>query len=83
VRRRHSLSRPGHLLSEENGPVSIKVCTYAPYALIDLNGHEWAKRQLEKRNVAYQALNNGFWRCADPKHMQIIIQMEYSLTQVF
>ena len=27
-----------------------------------LNGHEWAKRQLEKRKIRYQARDNGFCR---------------------
>jgi hypothetical protein len=45
----------------------IKVCTYAPYGIkVYLNGHEWAKRQLERAGVTYEALDNGFWRCADP-----------------
>ena len=35
-----------------------------------LNGHEWAKRQLEKRNLAYEALDNGFLSCADPVKLQ-------------
>jgi hypothetical protein len=33
------------------GPLFIKVCSYAPWSVkLCLNGHEWAKRQLEKRN---------------------------------
>ena len=37
-----------------------------------LNGHEWAKRQLEKKNIAYEALDNGFLWCADPTKLQQI-----------
>jgi len=49
----------------------IKVCAYAPYAIkVYLNGHEWAKRQLEQAGIAYQALDNGFWKCADPARLQ-------------
>jgi hypothetical protein len=49
----------------------IKVCTYAPYAIkVYLNGHEWAKRQLERIGVAYEALDNGFRRCEDPVRLQ-------------
>ena len=34
---------------EEFGPAFVKVCSYAPWALkMCLNGHEWAKRQLEQ-----------------------------------
>lgn len=34
------------------GPLFIKVCSYAPWGTkLCLNGHEWAKRQLEKRRI--------------------------------
>jgi hypothetical protein len=57
----------------EFGPVFIKVCSYAPWSVkLCLNGHEWAKRQLEKRKVAYEALDNGFLSCADPEKLQQI-----------
>ncbi len=43
------------------GPLFLKVCSYAPWSTkLCLNGHEWAKRQLEKRKIAYEALDNGF-----------------------
>ena len=52
---------------------SSKICSYAPWAIkLCLNGHEWAKRQLEKRNLAYEALDNGFLSCADPVKLQQI-----------
>jgi hypothetical protein len=31
-----------------------------------LNGHEWAKRQVAKRGIAFTALDNGFLACNDP-----------------
>jgi len=35
------------------GPLFIKVCSYAPWGTkLCLNGHEWAKRQLEKKGIA-------------------------------
>ena len=37
-----------------------------------LNGHEWSKRQMEKRKIAYEALDNGFLPCADPQKLQHI-----------
>jgi hypothetical protein len=37
-----------------------------------LNGHEWAKRQLEKAKIGYEALDNGFRSCADPEQLQKI-----------
>ena len=37
-----------------------------------LNAHEWAKRQLTKRGITFQALDNGFRSCADPAALQAI-----------
>src|SRR3984885_13979274 len=55
------------------GPLFIKVCSYAPWGTkLCLNGHEWAKRQLEKKGIAYQALDNGFLSCAEPNQLQEI-----------
>jgi hypothetical protein len=55
------------------GPLFIKVCSYAPWSVkLCLNGHEWAKRQLEKRGIAYEALDNGFLSCAEPEQLQQI-----------
>lgn len=55
------------------GPLFIKVCSYAPWGTkLCLNGHEWAKRQLEKRKIVYEALDNGFLSCADPAKLQQI-----------
>ena len=58
---------------EEFGPLFLKVCSYAPWSTkLCLNGHEWAKRQLEKRKIAYEALDNGFLSCAAPEQLQQI-----------
>ena len=55
------------------GPLFLKVCSYAPWATkLCLNGHEWAKRQLEKEGIAYEALDNGFLSCAEPQRLQQI-----------
>ena len=55
------------------GPVFVKVCSYAPWGTkLCLNGHEWAKRQLEKKGISYEALDNGFLSCADPEKLQQI-----------
>src|SRR5688500_13368561 len=55
------------------GPLFIKVCSYAPWAIkLCLNGHEWAKRQLEHRGIGHKALDNGFLSCADPGRLQEI-----------
>jgi len=58
---------------EDFGPLFLKVCSYAPWGIkLCLNGHEWAKRQLEKRGIEYEALDNGFLSCADPEKLQQI-----------
>jgi hypothetical protein len=58
---------------EDFGPLFIKVCSYAPWSVkLCLNGHEWAKRQLERRRIQYQALDNGFLCCAEPAKLQAI-----------
>lgn len=55
------------------GPLFIKVCSYAPWGTkLCVNGHEWAKRQLDKRKVAYEALDNGFLSCSEPQKLQNI-----------
>ena len=55
------------------GPLFLKVCSYAPWGMkLCLNGHEWAKRQLEKRGIGYEALDNGFLSCAEPEKLQQI-----------
>ena len=60
-----------YLQDDDFGPAFIKVCTYAPYAVkICLNGHEWAKRQLHKHGVAFEALDNGFLSCENPQALQ-------------
>src|SRR5215467_12197992 len=55
------------------GPLFLKVCSYAPWGIkLCLNGHEWAKRQLERAGIAYEALDNGFLSCAQPEKLQEI-----------
>ena len=40
------------------GPLFLKVCNYAPWdTKLCPNGHEWAKRQLEKKGIGYEALD--------------------------
>jgi hypothetical protein len=48
------------------GPAFVKTMAYAPYPIwIYLNGHEWAKRQAERRGLSFEALDNGFRSCED------------------
>src|SRR5258708_11648307 len=57
----------------EFGPLFLKVCSYAPRSTkLCLNEHEWAKRQLDKRHITYEALDNGFLSCSEPVKLQKI-----------
>ena len=63
-----------YVVDEDFGPLFIKFSSYFPYtARICLNGHEYAKRQLEKAGIAYEALDNGIRACADPARLQRIL----------
>ena len=62
-----------YIWDSEWGPAFIKTNAYAPWPIwIYLNGHEWAKRQCDKAGIGYQALDNGFRSCQDPKKLQQI-----------
>ena len=62
-----------YCLDENFGPFFLKFCSYFPYnAKLCLNGHEYAKRQLERAGIEYRALENGIRYCAAPKRLQSI-----------
>ena len=55
------------------GPFFIKIGSYFPYnGKLLINGHEYAKRQLEREGIRYEALDNGIRSCNDPKRLQQI-----------
>ena len=60
-------------LDEHFGPFFLKFCSYFPYnARLYLNGHEYLKRQLTRRGIAFEALDNGILSCEQPKTMQAL-----------
>lgn len=62
-----------YCVDDDFGPFFLKYSTYFPYTgRLCLNGHEYLKRQLHKRGVAYEALDNGVQSCADPALAQRI-----------
>jgi hypothetical protein len=68
---RRQSSVPDHwyfyFADEQWGPTSLRLCTYAPYPLwANANGHEWAKRQLARAGIDFQALDNGLRAVDDP-----------------
>jgi hypothetical protein len=55
-----------YCVDEDFGPFFIKFCSYFPYtAKLCLNGHEYLKRQLTQRGIAFEALDNGLLSCRD------------------
>jgi hypothetical protein len=64
-----------YLQDAEFGPGFIKVGTYAPYPVkVCVNGHEWAKQQLRRAGIDFEALDNGFLKCAEPARLQTVCQ---------
>jgi len=62
-----------YAVDRDFGPFFLKFCSYFPFnAKLCLNGHEYAKRQLAEKGVAFEALDNGILKCADPKRLQAI-----------
>jgi hypothetical protein len=62
-----------YCLDRDFGPFFLKFSTYFPYnAKLCLNGHEYAKRQLQRKGIDFEALDNGVLHCADPKRLQAI-----------
>jgi hypothetical protein len=62
-----------YAVDREFGPFFLKFCTYFPFnAKLCLNGHEYAKRQLARKGIAFEALDNGILSCADPERLQQI-----------
>jgi hypothetical protein len=62
-----------YCVDRDFGPFFLKFSTYFPYnAKLCLNGHEYAKRQLMRKGIDFEALDNGVLRCEDPKRLQAI-----------
>ena len=62
-----------YCVDKDFGPFFIKLSSYFPYnGKLLINGHEYAKRQLERRGIAYESLDNGVLSCEDPAALQRI-----------
>ncbi len=62
-----------YILDEDFGLFFIKVCTYFPFDVkVCFNGHEWAKQQLRREGIGFEALSNGFRSCDDPVRLQAL-----------
>ena len=57
-----------YAVDRDFGPFFLKFCSYFPFnAKLCLNGHEYAKRQLAQKGIAFEALDNGILKCARPQ----------------
>jgi len=62
-----------YCVDRDFGPFFIKYCSYFPYnAKMCINGHEYAKKQLELEGIAFEALDNGIASCENPARLQEI-----------
>jgi hypothetical protein len=62
-----------YAIDRDFGPFFLKFCSYFPYnAKLCINGHEYVKRQLDRRGIKYEALDNGVLSCEDPTTLQKI-----------
>src|SRR5206468_4330720 len=62
-----------YAVDRDFGPFFLKFGTYFPYtAKLCLNGHEYVKRQLAQRGIAFEALDNGIRSCAEPRRLQAL-----------
>lgn len=62
-----------YCVDRDFGPFFIKFCSYFPYtAKLCINGHEYLKRQLDQRGIAYEPLDNGILSCQDPQRVQAL-----------
>ena len=60
-----------YCVDRDFGPFFIKLGSYFPYnGKLLINGHEYVKRQLGRRGIPFEALDNGIKSCADPRRLQ-------------
>jgi hypothetical protein len=60
-----------YILDQDFGLCFIKFSSYPPFNVrVWINGHEWAKRQLARRGIWFEGLDNGFARCDQPAVLQ-------------
>jgi hypothetical protein len=60
-----------YAIDEDFGPFFLKFCSYFPFnGKLCINGHEYLKKQLAKRGIGFEALDNGLLSCQDAKRAQ-------------
>jgi len=64
-----------YAIDRDFGPFFLKFCSYFPFnGKLCINGHEYAKRQLSRRKIPFEALDNGVLSCDSPKRLQRICE---------
>jgi hypothetical protein len=62
-----------YAVDRDFGPFFIKFCSYFPYnGRLCINGHEYAKCQLQQSGIGFEALDNGIQHCEEPEQLQAI-----------
>ena len=62
-----------YCIDKDFGPFFIKFCSYFPYtARLCINGHEYLKRQLVRKGIDFEPLDNGVLSCDDPERLRAI-----------
>ena len=60
-------------IDEDFGPLFLQFCSNFPSnGKLYLNGHEYAKRQMIRKKIPHEALDNGVQSCGDVKALQKI-----------
>ena len=60
-----------YAVDRDFGPFFLKFSSYFPYgAKLCINGHEYLKRQLARRGIAFEPLDNGILGCENPERVQ-------------
>ena len=72
-----------YAVDRDFGPFFLKFCSYFPFnAKLCLNGHEYAKRQLARKGIAFEALDNGILSCADPERLQANLRRRFRAEKI-
>lgn len=60
-----------YFLDPDLGLMHVRLQTWAPFTCqVYVNGHDYVARQLAKKGIAFQQLDNAFVKLADPKAAQ-------------
>jgi hypothetical protein len=60
-----------YLIDPQFGLIHLKLQTWFPLTMqVYVNGHEWLARQMDRRGLGYQPLDNAFAQLADPAAAQ-------------